>query len=106
MIAAEKKEEWQHHLGLWNESGLSANRYCIENGINKNLFRYWIDKDKGKLKIKKNFVKLNLQKSSSVNESKNISLKYGSFEIKIPTAFNKSDLEILLEVLEARIKFS
>lgn len=106
MITAEKKEEWLRHLGLWKESGLSANRYCIENGINKNSFRYWIDRDKGKIKTKKSFVKLNLQKSLTVNESKNISLKYGSFEIKIPTAFNKSDLESLLEVLEARIKCS
>ncbi|MCF6336081.1 MAG: hypothetical protein L3J12_10095, partial [Spirochaetales bacterium] len=104
------------------ESELSANRYCIENGINKNSFRYWIDRDRdrGKIKTKnerlpeqqtylrpgKKFVKLNLQKPVLVNESKNISLKYGSFEIEIPTAFKKQDLENLLEVLKSRITCS
>ena len=79
MITAAKKEEWLLHLELWRESGLAANRYCIENNINKNSFRYWIDKDRGKIKTKKSFVKLNLPKSLPTNESKNISLKYGSF---------------------------
>jgi len=102
MITAEKKEEWLLHLELWKESGLPANRYCLENNINKNSFRYWIDRDRGKIKTKKNFVKLNLQKTMPLNESNNISLKYGSFEIKIPTAFKKQDLENLLEVLESR----
>jgi len=106
MITSEKKEEWLLHLELWKESGLAANRYCIENGINKNSFRYWIDRDRRKIKTKKCFVKLDVKKPLSVIESKNISLKYGSFEIKIPTAFNKSDLGSLLEVLEARIKCS
>ena len=106
MITAKKKEEWLLHLELWKESGLAANRYCIENDLNKNSFRYWIDRDRGKIKTKKSFVKLSIEKSLPVNENKSISLKYGSFEIKIPTAFNKSDLENLLEVLEARIKCS
>ena len=102
MITAKKKEEWLLHLELWKESGLSANRYCIENDLNKNSFRYWIDRDRGKIKIKKSFVKLNVEKPLTVNESKSISIKYGSYEIKIPTAFNKQDLEKLLEVLETR----
>lgn len=106
MITAEKKEEWLLHLELWKESGLSANRYCIENNLNKNSFRYWIDRDRGKIKVKKSFVKLSVQKSLSVTCKNNISLKYGSYEIKIPTAFNKRDLESLLEVLESRIKCS
>jgi len=102
MITAKKKEEWLLHLELWKESGLSANRYSIENDLNKNSFRYWIDRDRGKIKTKKSFIKLNIEKSLSVNESKSISLKYGSYEIKLPTAFNKPDLEKLLEVLESR----
>jgi len=102
MITAEKKEEWLLHLELWKESGLPANRYCIENNINKNSFRYWIDRDRGKIKTKKSFVKLNVKKPLSVTCNNNISLKYGSYEIKIPTAFNKLDMERLLEVLESR----
>lgn len=106
MITAEKKKEWLLHLELWKESGLSANKYCIENNLNKNSFRYWIDRDRGKLKVKKSFVKLSVQKPLSVSCKNNISLRYGSYEIQIPTAFNKGDLESLLEVLEMRIKCS
>lgn len=106
MITANKKEEWLLHLELWKESELSASKYCTENNINKNTFRYWIDKDKGKIKTKNNFVKLNVEKPLSVNESKSISLKYGFYEIKIPNAFNKLDLEKLLEVLESRASCS
>ncbi len=102
MITAEKRDGWLRHLEAWKGSGLSANQYCTENGINKSSFRYWIDRDRGKLKTKKKFVKLNLQKPIPANEGNNISLKYGSFEIKIPTAFKKQDLENLLEVLESR----
>ena len=102
MITAEKKEEWLLHLELWKESGLSANRYCIENNLNKNSFRYWIDRDRGKIKVKKSFVKLNVKKPLSVIGSNNILLKYGSYEIQIPNAFNKPDLESLLEVLESK----
>ena len=102
MITTEKKEEWLLHLELWKESGLSANRYCYENNINKNSFRYWIDRDRGKIKTKKSFVKLKVNKTLSETGNNNILLKYGSYEIKIPTAFNKPDLESLLEVLESR----
>jgi len=102
MITAEKTAKWLRHLENWKASGLSASKYCIENDINKNSFRYWIDRDKGKIKTKKKFVKLNLQQPLSVNESNSIALKYGSYEIKIPTAFNIPDLEKLLNVLESR----
>jgi hypothetical protein len=102
MITAAKKEEWLLHLELWKESGLAANRYCIENNINKNSFRYWIDRERGKIKTKKKFVKLNIQKPLFVNKSKSLSLKYRSYEINIPTEFNKGDLENLLTVLESR----
>lgn len=106
MIQAEKKEIWLRHLRLWKESGLSANRYSIENDLNKNTFRYWVVKDKRKIKLKKSFVKLDLQKPVSVKEKTNLLLHYGSFEINIPTGFNKSDLECLLVILEERIKCS
>ena len=117
MITAKKKEEWLLHLELWKESGLSASKYCIENDLNKNSFRYWIDRDRGKIKIQKGrmpekqtclrpvdkFVKLDLQKSLPTKTSKSISFKDASYEIKIPTAFKKQDLENLLEVLESGI---
>ncbi|MBI9104033.1 MAG: hypothetical protein JEY99_16580 [Spirochaetales bacterium] len=91
MITSERKEQWINHLDAWKSSGLSANKYCIENGINKNSFRYWIDKDKGKSKKNKSFVKLNIQEPLSINERESISLKYGSYEITIPSDFKKKE---------------
>ena len=102
MITAERKEQWLRHLETWKSSGQSANRYCIENDINKNSFRYWIDRDKGKLKKKKSFVKLNIPRPSPVKESTEISIKYKSYEIIIPSAFDKSVLNRLLDILQER----
>jgi len=102
MIIAEKREDWLRHLKTWKSSGLSASRYCIENGINKNSFRYWIDKDRKKLSKAKSFIKLNIQKTMPVNESNKISLKYGSYEIFIPTFFDKAGLNRILDVLQER----
>lgn len=102
MINAKKREVWLRHLESWKSSGLSASRYCIENGINKNSFRYWIDRDKGKIKTKKSLVKLNIPQQLPVSESNNISLKYGSYELSIPTGFDKAGLNRILDVLQER----
>ncbi len=102
MITSERREKWLKHLEVWKLSGLSASRYCIENRINKNSFRYWIDRDNGKIKTKKSFVKLNIPQQLSVNENKKISLKYGSYEIFIPTVFDKAGLNRILDILQER----
>ena len=102
MIIAERKEQWLKHLETWKSSGLSANRYCIENEINKNSFRYWIDRDRGKLKKKRKFIKLNIPQQLPAKESNHISLKYGSYELSIPTVFDKAGLNRLLDVLQER----
>ena len=86
----------------WKSSGLSASRYCIENGINKNSFRYWIDRDKGKVKTKKSLVKLNIPQQVTVNESTKISLRYGLYELSIPTGFDTEGLNRILDVLQER----
>ncbi len=102
MITAERKEQWLKHLDTWKASRLSASKYCIENDLNKNSFRYWIDRDKGKSKRKKSFVKLNIPQSFPIKENNEITLKYGSYEISIPTVFDKAGLNRLLDVLQER----
>ena len=103
MITAERKDQWLKHLDTWKSSGLSASKYCIENEINKNSFRYWIDRDKGKSKRKKSFVKLNIPQSLPVKEYNEITLKYGSYEISIPTVFDKAGLNRILDILQERV---
>jgi hypothetical protein len=103
MITAEKREKWLRHLEAWKVSGLSANKYCIENGINKNSFRYWIDRDKKKATKNQSFIKLRIPKKLPANESNEFSLRYGSFKIMIPSSFDKSDLNRILDILQARV---
>ena len=103
MITAEKRSRWLRHVERWKESGLSVNKYCIENGINKNSFRYWIERDKKNLKSEK-FIKLTIPKPSiSGKEAHTIILKYGEYEIKLPLAFEESELNRILNLLEGRI---
>lgn len=103
MITTEKREEWLRHLESWKESGLSANKYCIENGINKSSFRYWIDRDNKKPTKKKSFIEVKIPQTLPVNGNNKFSLKYESYEIMIPSAFDKTDLYKILDVLKMRI---
>lgn len=43
-----------------------------------------------------------MQKTMPVNESNKISLKYGSYEISIPTVFDKEGLNRILDILQER----
>ena len=103
MITAEKREKWLRHLETWKKSGLSANKYCIENGINKSSFRYWIDRDNKKATKSESFIKLKIPKTLPVNGNNKFSLKYESYEIMIPPAFDKKDLDKILDVLKVRV---
>jgi hypothetical protein len=61
MITAEKRTQWLRHVERWKECGLSVNKYCIENGINKSSFRYWIERDKKKNAKSGKFISLLFQ---------------------------------------------
>ena len=102
MITAEKRSQWVRHVERWKDSGLSINKYSIENGINKSSFRYWIERDKKKNAKSEKFVKLTIPKPLSEEESRTIILKYGEYEIKIPFAFEESELNRILNLLEGR----
>jgi len=102
MITIEKRASWLKHVENWKKSELSISGYCRENGINKSTFRYWIDRDKKKQAGQK-FIKLKVDKFKSVNENIGFSIKYGKYEIRIPTVFDKAGLTMILDILEARV---
>jgi hypothetical protein len=102
MITAEKRTQWLRHVERWKECGLSVNKYCIENGINKSSFRYWIERDKKKNAKSGKFIKLTIPKPLSGKEERTIILKYGVYEIKLPFAFEESELNRILNLLEGR----
>tara|TARA_R110001583_G_scaffold92911_2_gene235628 strand:+ start:194 stop:493 length:300 start_codon:yes stop_codon:yes gene_type:complete len=36
-----KPEQWQQHLNLWRESGLSQTAFCQQHNIAAHNFQYW-----------------------------------------------------------------
>ena len=105
MSSVLSKEIWLGHIKRWEESGLSINKYCEGNGLRPSSFHYWIRKSKkGNTKPgeSRSFVKFQFPESGSKDEHKVFSLKYGNYEITIPSDFNRSELGKLLDVLEAR----
>ena len=101
MITEEKRTQWLRHVERWKESGLSVNKYCLENGINKSTFRYWIERDRKKTKSG-SFVKVTIPKLLPEKDVPAIILKYGAYEIKLPFAFEESELNRILNLLEGR----
>jgi len=102
MITDEKRAAWLKHVEDWKKSGLSISKYCMENGINKSTFRYWIDRDKKKQSGNK-LVRLKVDKPISEKEDYGFLVKYGKYEIEIPATFDKSGLSIIFDILEERV---
>ena len=42
----ERSAYWQAHIEAWRASGLSARRFCSENGLPYGRFRYWSSKQR------------------------------------------------------------
>ena len=40
-IDLKKRQEWQERITAWKQSGLSAARWCRENGASNCQFDYW-----------------------------------------------------------------
>jgi hypothetical protein len=36
-----KSSFWEHHLGRWQQSGLSQRAYCRQNDLRPHQFYYW-----------------------------------------------------------------
>ncbi len=102
MVTAEKRAEWLKQVEDWKKSGLSLNRYCMQSGINKSSFRYWVDKDKNKQSVQK-FVKVKVIDPILTKGNNCFSVKYGKYEIKIPGVFEGTQLNRILDILEARV---
>lgn len=101
MITEEKRTRWLKHVERWKESRQSINKYCLENGINKSTFRYWIEGDRKKTKSG-SFVKLTIPKQLPVKNVPAIILKYGAYEIRLPFYFEEAELNRILDLLEGR----
>jgi len=99
----------------WRDSGLSADQFAAELGINAGTLRYWkyqLDKDaRGELPGSKeeasvragNFVEMRPPRIAEVAGTAMFELELSaSRKLRIPAAFEAGALERLLSVLERR----
>lgn len=48
----ERKQEMYHLLTQWDKSGMNQREFCVEQGINYSVFKYWNKKRKMEREIK------------------------------------------------------
>lgn len=73
-----KTEHWKELINNWTSSGKSIRKWCLENSIPINTFRYWQNKFSLQTLDKKSFVEIVEEKS-------------------IPLVIRCKDFEILLD---------
>lgn len=108
------RAEWQKRIERWVDSGLSAEQFASELGLNLGTLRYWkyqlgksaARQDSAPLKPKPKSVGFVEVKSavasttSSAGASSAFELKMGERVLRIPPAFDSEALSRLLAVLE------
>ncbi len=108
--------EMKGEVKKWLESGLSKNRYCLENGHKKTTFSYWVDKFKRKetkdvepktsqpliktpFKLKNGVLENNLRENSCLKPEP-IKLHFGNFTLEISNNFSERSLKNILKILQ------
>jgi hypothetical protein len=104
-------EEWQKRVERWRESGLSADQFAAELGINAGTLRFWQYKlakmkrgDGGAERASKKEVTSTATAFVEVRSGSNdarFELELGNGRrIRVPTSFDPKALEQLLAVLD------
>ena len=100
------RDEKRLHVQLWAESGMSKRAYARENGINRNTFYGWCNKEEGEGLEDKQLVEVlfdRTPKRTSKDRTGNITLQTPKgYHLHITGSFEKKLLQELLDVLEAR----
>lgn len=100
------QEEMYLAIELWNESGLSQQKYCLENGIVYNTFKYWVKKynverEPSKPTRLKTFLPVQVNTSPEAHHfghtNDEITIRYpNGIELKCPAHINSDQLRNLL----------
>jgi hypothetical protein len=105
------REEWQKRVERWRDSGLSAEQFADELGINAGTLKFWgykLGKEKRAVMARRptegakaapapSFVEVRAQ--PSVASAFEVELGNGR-RLRVPTTFDASVLERLLPILE------
>lgn len=81
-----KTEHWEMLIKNWSSSSKSMRKWCLENSIPINTFRYWRDKFSSQELDKTAFVEILEEQSIGIE------IRYQGFEIHISKEFNEQAL--------------
>lgn len=90
-----KQPKWEEILLKQHESGLSANRWCIENSISVHTFHYW----RKKLLPKNDLTRSCFTELVEENEA-GVTIEYQGFSVLLNRQFDPSTLKRCLETLK------
>lgn len=89
-----KKKAWEKKIKAWQDSGLSAEKWCLENGENYHKFKYW-------RQALKTPMPLPVFKELREEEVKlDIELSYGELKVHFPNGCTTSLLEMCLKSMK------
>ena len=94
-ISPEKRLEWEEKFQKHRESGLSVNRWCLENQISKSSFNYWKERlyPRQQILFRSNFVEL------SSTQNTGIVIECRGLTVRLDRKFDSSVLKQCLTVL-------
>lgn len=112
MTARTSSDEWRKRVERWRESGLTAEQFAVEVGINAGTLRFWQYKLR---KLARGESKSRTPKSASATAAPFVEVRAASpinagFELelaggrrlRVPTSFDADALQRLLGVLEQK----
>ena len=75
----DKKLEWKNLIEQQHQSGLSVEKWCLQNQIRPFTFRYWKEKLFLKPLQKSSFTELNMKKSDAISlQARGLYVRMGS----------------------------
>jgi len=93
-VSSEKKLKWEEKVRQQRESGLSITRWCRQNQIHPNTFRYWKDRLSPKSPLTRScFTEL------STSLGTGIYIEYRGVRIHIDKCFDPATLKNCLSAL-------
>ncbi len=97
MKSKRSTDEWKELVDNYRDSGLSNNKYCIENNLKPSTFIYWIKKfNNSKQKNSNNFVKI----SVPAETCRRMKLSFNQISLEFPVELSAEKISKLITVLK------
>lgn len=78
-LSEDKKLEWKNLIEQQRQSGLSIDKWCLQNQIQSHTFHYWKDKLFQKSLQKTSFTEINVKRPDAILlQARGVSVRIGS----------------------------